>query len=176
MKPNDHVHCYTTGACAAAAVKGAALMLRDQVPLDAVALTLPCGETAHFKLRGATLGENSASCYVLQEKACGSESAGAQIHATVQVDYFTRRRTRLKCGAGVGRMLRPGRTAGRGTWAINPMSRRMIMEVVKEIFALRCIPWTLTLTLSIPNGSELAGNGPEQGPGIEGGIEVRHGE
>ena len=41
-------HGYTTGACAAAAAKGAALMLREQRLVEEVEIILPAGETARF--------------------------------------------------------------------------------------------------------------------------------
>ena len=43
---------YTTGACAAAAALGAALMLKQQQSVAAVDLELPAGVTAEFKLDG----------------------------------------------------------------------------------------------------------------------------
>jgi cobalt-precorrin-5B (C1)-methyltransferase len=164
---------YTTGACAAAAVKGASQMLRDQVLIDAVELNLPNGETARFQLQGCALHENTASCYVVKDAGDDPDiTNGAEIHATAQVDFFTRHRTIIKGGTGIGKVTKPGLAVAVGEWAINPVPRRMIQEVVKEVFAVRCVPATLTFTISIPNGEELAKKTLNERLGIIGGLSI----
>jgi len=164
---------YTTGSCAAAAVKGAAQMLRDQALVGEVELTLPCGETARFTLKGAKLEDNTATCYVVKDAGDDPDiTNGAEIHATAKVDYFTRRRLVIKGGVGIGKVTKPGLAVPVGEWAINPVPRRMIMEVVKEVFAVRCVPWTLTFTISIPNGEELAKKTLNERLGIVGGLSI----
>jgi cobalt-precorrin-5B (C1)-methyltransferase len=164
---------YTTGSCAAAAVKGAAQMLRDQVLVDEVELALPCGVTARFKLHGCELRDNTASCYVIKDAGDDPDvTNGAEIHATAQVDFFTKHRVILQGGTGIGRVTKPGLAVAVGEWAINPVPRRMIMEVVKEVFAVRCVPWKLTFTISIPNGVELAKKTLNERLGIVGGLSI----
>jgi len=164
---------YTTGSCAAAAVKGAAQMLRDQTLVHEVQLTLPCGETARFQLQGCALHENTATCYVVKDAGDDPDvTNGAEIHVTAKVEYFTRHRTIIKGGTGVGRVTKPGLAVAVGEWAINPVPRRMIMEVVKEVFAVRCVPQTLTFTISIPNGEELAKKTLNERLGIVGGLSI----
>lgn len=164
---------YTTGSCAAAAVKGAAQMLRDQVLVDEVQLTLPCGETARFRLHGGVLHENTASCYVVKDAGDDPDvTNGAEIHATAKVEFFTKHRIILEGGVGVGRVTKPGLAVPVGEWAINPVPRRMIMEVIKEVFAVRCVPATLTFTISIPNGEELAKKTLNERLGIIGGLSI----
>jgi cobalt-precorrin-5B (C1)-methyltransferase len=48
----------------------------------------------------------------------------------------------------------------------------MIMEAVKEVFALRCMPATFTITVSIPNGEELAKKTLNSRLGIIGGLSI----
>jgi cobalt-precorrin-5B (C1)-methyltransferase len=164
---------YTTGSCAAAAVKGASQMLRDQTLIDEVELTLPCGETARFRLLGGVLHENTASCYVVKDAGDDPDvTNGAEIHATAQVDFFTKHRIVLQGGVGIGRVTKPGLAVPVGEWAINPVPRKMIMEVVKEVFAVRCVPATLTFTISIPNGEELAKKTLNERLGIIGGLSI----
>ena len=164
---------YTTGSCAAAAVKGASQMLRDQALVDEVELTLPCGETARFRLQGCVLRDNTASCYVVKDAGDDPDiTNGAEIHATAKVDFFTKHRLIIKGGTGIGRVTKPGLAVKVGEWAINPVPRRMIMEVVKEVFAVRCVPWTLTFTISIPNGEELAKKTLNERLGIVGGLSI----
>jgi cobalt-precorrin-5B (C1)-methyltransferase len=166
-------HGYTTGSCAAAAVKGAAQMLRDQTIIDAVELTLPCGETVRFPLHGAVLRDNTASCYVVKDAGDDPDvTNGAHIHACAQVDFFTKHRLIVQGGPGVGRVTKPGLAVPVGEWAINPVPRKMIMEVIKEVFAVRCVPATLTFTVSIPNGEELAKKTLNERLGIVGGLSI----
>jgi cobalt-precorrin-5B (C1)-methyltransferase len=173
MKGKELRYGYTTGSCAAAAVKGAAQMLRDQVLVDEVQLTLPCGETARFRLQGCQLRDNTASCYVVKDAGDDPDvTNGAEIHACAKVEFFTKHRITIKGGVGVGRVTKPGLAVPVGEWAINPVPRRMIMEVVKEVFAVRCVPATLTFTISIPNGEELAKKTLNERLGIVGGLSI----
>jgi cobalt-precorrin-5B (C1)-methyltransferase len=164
---------YTTGSCAAAAVKGAAQMLRDQAMVDEVELMLPCGETARFRLLGGVLRDNTASCYVVKDAGDDPDvTNGAEIHATAKVEFFTQHRILIQGGTGIGKVTKPGLAIAVGEWAINPVPRKMIMEVVKEVFAVRCVPATLTFTISIPNGEELAKKTLNERLGIIGGLSI----
>src|SRR5664279_3906031 len=79
-------HGYTTGACAAAACKGAALMLREQRSLEQVDLTLPGGERVTFALYGQRVGEDSATCFVVKDAGDDPDvTNGAEIHAKVSL-------------------------------------------------------------------------------------------
>ncbi|HTP66405.1 MAG TPA: cobalt-precorrin-5B (C(1))-methyltransferase CbiD, partial [Geobacteraceae bacterium] len=164
---------YTTGACAAAAAKGAALMLRGQEIVEEVELVLPGDVFARFRLHGQKLGEGSASCYVIKDSGDDPDvTNGAEIHVSVRADYFAARGIRIEGGAGVGRVTKPGLAVPVGEWAINPVPRRMIREVLKEVFAMRCIPMALTVTISIPNGKELAKKTLNARLGIIGGLSI----
>src|SRR5690242_11848389 len=121
MSPNKPRYGYTTGACAAAAVKGAAQMLRDQALVDEVELRLPCGESARFKLDGCKLFDNTASCYVVKDAGDDPDvTNGAEIHATAKIDFFTKPRIVIKGGTGIGKASKPGLAVPVGEWAINP--------------------------------------------------------
>ncbi|UFS71792.1 cobalt-precorrin-5B (C(1))-methyltransferase [Geomonas sp. RF6] len=173
MTPRNLRHGYTTGSCAAAAVKGACQMLRDQGPVEEVQLTLPCGETARFRLQGGRIDEDSASCYVVKDAGDDPDvTHGAEIHAHVKIAFFTEHRLVIQGGTGIGRITKPGLAVPVGEWAINPVPRKMILEVIKEVFALRCVPATLTITVSIPNGEELAKKTLNERLGIVGGLSI----
>lgn len=164
---------YTTGSCAAAAVKGACQMLRDQAPVDEVVLPLPCGQTARFRIQGQRLEGNTAYCFVVKDAGDDPDvTNGAEIHASATVEFFTRHRIILQGGVGIGRVTKPGLAVPVGEWAINPVPQRMIHEAVKEVFAVRCVPATLTLTVSIPNGEELAKKTLNERLGIVGGLSI----
>lgn len=164
---------YTTGSCAAAAVKGAAQMLRDQQIVEEVVLPLPCGQTGRFRLHGQRLVDNTASCYVVKDAGDDPDiTNGVEVHATAQVDLFTEHRIIIQGGVGIGKVTKPGLAVPVGEWAINPVPLRMMQEALKEVFAMRCVPATLTVTLSIPNGEELAKKTLNERLGIVGGLSI----
>jgi cobalt-precorrin-5B (C1)-methyltransferase len=77
---------YTTGACATAAAKGAALMLRDQKVIGEVEITLPRGEIARFPLHGQRFSATEATCHVVKDAGDDPDiTNGAEIHATVSL-------------------------------------------------------------------------------------------
>lgn len=166
-------HGYTTGACAAAATRGAALMLREQRLVDEVAINLPAGGTARFRLHGQQLLDNGASCYVIKDAGDDPDvTNGAEIHVFLQADFFTANRVIVQGGAGIGRVTKPGLAVAVGEWAINPVPRRMITEAVKEVFAMRCMPVTFTVTVSIPDGESRAEKTLNERLGIVGGLSI----
>ena len=166
-------HGYTTGACAAAAVKGAAQMLRDQMLVDEVELNLPGGETVTFPLHGQEIAGNYASCHVIKDAGDDPDvTNGVEIHARVSIDFFQPRTVVIEGGEGIGKVTKPGLAVPVGEWAINPVPRRMIMQSVKEVFAMRCISATLTVRLSIPDGRERAKKTLNERLGIIGGLSI----
>jgi cobalt-precorrin-5B (C1)-methyltransferase len=75
---------YTTGACAAAAAKGAALMLKEQRLVEEAEIALPAGEPATFRLHGQEFTENFASCFVVKDAGDDPDvTNGAEVHAAV---------------------------------------------------------------------------------------------
>jgi len=164
---------YTTGACAAAAAKGAAQMLRDQRMVEEVELNLPSGDTVRFPLRGQMLHNDAASCYVVKDAGDDPDiTNGAEIHARVSIEFFSAHRILIEGGVGIGRVTKPGLAVPVGEWAINPVPRRMVLEGVKEVFAMRCVPATLTIALSIPDGAERAKKTLNERLGIVGGLSI----
>src|SRR6185369_9343332 len=76
---------YTTGACAAAAAKGAAAMLVKQAVVSEVAIDLPAGESATFQLHGQSFTEHEASCFVVKDAGDDPDiTNGAELHARVR--------------------------------------------------------------------------------------------
>lgn len=146
--------CTTNYTCAAAAAKGAALMLREQQIIDEVEIVLPASESARYRLHGQQLVNGTASCYVLRECGdCLDTAKRAKIHVSIKVDFFTPRRIVLE---GV---TLPTQSAGTGSGELSnsPAPKPLILEVVREVFAMRCIPNTLTVTVGKPEeGLEMA--------------------
>jgi cobalt-precorrin-5B (C1)-methyltransferase len=81
---------YTTGACAAAAAKGAALMLRNRCVVHETDIVLPGGQSARFTLFGQKINTYSASCFVIKDAGDDPDvTNGAEIHATVVLGLFS---------------------------------------------------------------------------------------
>jgi cobalt-precorrin-5B (C1)-methyltransferase len=164
---------YTTGACAAAAARGAALMLREQRIIEEAEILLPGGRPARFSLHGQKLTSRSSSCFVVKDAGDDPDiTNGAEIHAAIDVEFFVPHRIELRGGTGVGRVTKPGLAVPVGEPAINPVPRRMILETVKEVLAMRCIPAAFTVTISIPDGEELAKKTLNERLGIIGGLSI----
>lgn len=143
---------HSADACAVAAAKGAALMLREQQIVDEVEIILPASETARFRLHGQKIIGDTASCYVICD-GCDEHNVadGAEAHVSIKVDFFAPRRILLEgvpCGSretDAGREAQDGETS-------DPASKHLILEVVREIFAMRCMPTTLTVKVDMSGG------------------------
>ena len=181
MKRKGLRHGYTTGACAAAAARGAVLMLRDQRLVDEVEIILPGGDAARFRIHGQSFTLNSAHCYVLKDAGDDPDvTHGAEIHAEAElVDARGRNAIVIRGGHGIGRVTKPGLAAKVGEAAINPVPLRMITTAVIEVLSLNCpvfgeccSPVIPQITVSIPNGEELAKKTLNARLGIVGGLSI----
>jgi cobalt-precorrin-5B (C1)-methyltransferase len=173
MRKRELLHGYTTGACAAAAAKGAALLLRDQQAVEEVELILPRGEAACFLLHGQKFDKESASCFVIKDAGSDPDvTHGAQIHAAVSLLVSDAKGVIIEGGTGIGRVTKPGLAVPVGQWAINPVPRRMIEEALSEVFPDPRSPFTVHCLITIPNGEELARKTLNARLGILGGLSI----
>lgn len=161
---------YTTGACAAAAAKGAAWMLLTGYKKDTIRLTTPKGLTWEVPLQAITRTEDSVSCAV--EKDGGDDpdvTKGTLIFATVsrQAAGIT-----IDGGEGVGRVTKRGLDQPVGAAAINSVPRRMIREGVEQVCRETDYHGGLSVIISVPQGEELAKRTFNPRLGIVGGISV----
>lgn len=151
----------TTGTCATAAAVGATLrLLKDETPAE-VPVILPNGETIHVPV---TYGEGFVSCF----KEAGDDpdvTNGIEIRVSVErsEDMI------IKGGEGVGRFTLPGFDYPPGEPAINKGPRQMIRQNIEP---LTMNHESLTITISVPNGEEIARRTFNPRLGIEGGISI----
>ncbi|WP_302504058.1 cobalt-precorrin-5B (C(1))-methyltransferase CbiD [Geoalkalibacter halelectricus] len=163
---------FTTGACAAAAARGAALMLRAQQRVEQVDIRLPAGFTATFALHGQQVSPTTASCFVIKDAGDDPDvTHGAEIHAEVSLSPSTEA-IRICGGPGIGRVTKPGLAVAVGEWAINPVPRRMIAEAVLEVFPPGADALRPMVTLSIPDGARRAEQTLNARLGILGGLSI----
>ncbi|KAA0894044.1 cobalt-precorrin-5B (C(1))-methyltransferase CbiD [Oryzomonas rubra] len=191
-------HGYTTGACAAAAAKGAALMLVRQTEVAEVTIDLPAGVSATFPLHGQRFATHEASCFVVKDAGDDPDvTNGAELHARVAFIPAPPHSSTgengivIEGGTGVGKATKPGLAVGPGEWAINPVPRRMIEQAVREAihdaqftlkdspftihhsrFTTKDAPPTLHVTISIPDGELRAQKTLNARLGIVGGLSI----
>ena len=172
MKNNKKMkYGYTTGSCATAAAKGAASMLLGQRKLSQVDLMTPKGILLHLKLEEVQLEEGCAQCAVRKDGGDDPDTTnGILVYAKVQKNLEGR--FLLEGGAGVGRVTKPGLEQPVGSPAINKVPRAMIQRETEAV----CSEWDyeggLTVTISVPQGKEIAKKTFNPRLGIEGGISI----
>ncbi|MBI2353719.1 MAG: cobalt-precorrin-5B (C(1))-methyltransferase [Deltaproteobacteria bacterium] len=174
-------HGYTTGACAAAAAKGAALMLARQETLTEVAIDLPAGISATFELHGQEFGPESASCFVVKDAGDDPDvTNGAEVHARVTANppsppFLKGGDIIIEGGAGIGKVTKPGLAVPPGEWAINPVPRRMIEQSILSVFPkpkTQNSKLKIDVIISIPDGEERAKKTLNARLGIVGGLSI----
>ena len=166
---------FTTGACAAAAALGAALMLRDQAPVESVELPLPAGFAARFALGGQTYENGKARCFVLKDAGDDPDvTHGVEVHAELEwvAEAIWQPAIAIEGGEGVGRVTKPGLAVAVGEPAINPVPRQMILGAVASVFPQLPAGRHLRVTISIPDGVERAKRTLNERLGILGGLSI----
>lgn len=170
---------YTTGACAAAAAKGAALSLLGRSCCSEVDIPFPDGRRVTFALERCILAASPPSCTTAVIKDAGDDpdvTNGAAICATVRYKILPGpgERVAILGGEGVGRVTKPGLAVTVGEAAINPVPRRMIETAVQEAIDLNRLQEDIGLEveISVPAGRELARQTLNERLGIIGGISI----
>lgn len=145
----------TTGTCATAAAVAATIRLITGEAPDNVPVRLPNGETIHVAVG---YGDGYAFCI----KEAGDDpdvTDGIEIRAQVERSE----RFEIIGGEGVGRFTLPGFDYPAGESAINKAPRQMMRDNIKE---------EVCITISVPQGAEIARRTFNPRLGIEGGISI----
>ncbi len=168
----------TTGACAAAATKAAALVLacrnseRQRIKKGdtvSVKITLPAGIRKAVSAKVLDMGYLYATCSVVKDAGDDPDvTDGVEIIARVRISASDNGQIVIKGGRGVGVVTRPGLQVPVGEPAINPIPRRMIKEAVREV--LGQLP--VEVTIEVPEGEKLARKTFNPRLGIVGGISI----
>lgn len=145
----------TTGTCAtAAAIASTIRLTKGETPKE-VSVLLPDGETIHVAV---DYGEDYAYC----TKEAGDDpdvTNGIEVRASVQFsDHFE-----ILGGEGIGRITLSGFDFPPGEAAINKAPREMMRNNIKE---------NVRITISVPQGEEIAKRTFNPRLGIEGGISI----
>ena len=166
---------WTTGSCAAAAAKAAALMLLSGEEFRQVRLMTPKGIELYLDVEDVTRLPDRVECAV--RKYSGDDpdvTDGLLIYARVEKgdEESSGLRVILDGGIGVGRVTKPGLEQQIGQAAINKVPRRMITEEVERICRACGYCGEMKVTISIPDGEETAKKTFNPRLGIVGGLSV----
>ncbi len=159
---------YTTGACAAAGVK-AALLYEAGNTVDEVDLTALDGTILTIPVKKVERIPEGLRAEIVK-------FSGDDPDITNGVSVFTTVRhlpdetgIKFKAGKGIGRVTKPGLSVPVGEPSINPGPRQLIQNVVTDILGEDA---GLEVTISIPEGVELAKRTLNPILGVEGGLSI----
>ena len=162
---------YTTGSCAAAASKAAAIMLLTGKEVQLIRLLTPKGLELELEVEDITTEKDAVSCAIRKDSGDDPDvTHGALVYS--RVSFSDEPGVHIDGGIGVGRVTKPGLDQPVGNAAINSTPRRMIRENLEEVMEMTSYEGGLDVMISIPKGVELAKKTFNPRLGIEGGISV----
>ena len=162
---------YTTGSCATAAAKAAATMLLTGERVDSVRIDTPKGITLNLEPLQVELAENYVSCAIRKDSGDDPDDTNG-ILVFAKVERTAEPGVHIEGGVGVGRVTKPGLACAVGGPAINPTPRRMITSEVGSVMEQTGYTDGLMVTISIPEGVEIAKKTFNPRLGIIGGLSV----
>jgi len=180
---------YTTGTCAAAASKAAAIAFLTRKKVKEVQITLPVGKAVIIPVHRCEIEKGRAIASIIKDAGDDPDvTNGAEIIVEFGVRslelgvkkafQFTHHASRITVygGKGIGVVTKPGLAISAGEPAINPVPREMIENSIKEVLnfnsELRTLNSKLYLILSVPHGEELAKKTMNARLGIMGGVSI----
>lgn len=157
---------YTTGTCAAAAAKAAALLLAGEPAPTFVEVALPGGDLVELPVLRARHADDGAEAAVKKDAGDDPDvTDGVDVVATLT--WAEKGDITFEAGEGIGTVTKPGLQIPPGEPAINPVPREMIRNAVREV-----TDRPVKVTVSIPGGEELAKRTFNRRLGVVGGLSV----
>lgn len=161
---------YTTGSCAAAASKAAALMLLTGEVHPEVTLTTPSGVMLTLSAEDIRREDDRVSCCIVKDGGDDPDvTTGLRIYSEVT---RTESGFSVDGGQGVGRVTQPGLACSPGEAAINPVPRKMIAGALREAAQTCGYTGGLSARISVPGGEDTAKKTFNPRLGIVGGISI----
>lgn len=161
---------YTTGSCAAAAAKAAVVMLFTGERIDTVRIDTPKGITLNLEPLDVEFNISYASCAVRKDSGDDPDDTnGVLVYAKVEKCYEG---MNIIGGIGVGCVTKPGLACPEGGPAINPVPHKMITDEVQKVMTANNYTGGVKITISIPEGVEIAKKTFNPRLGIVGGLSV----
>jgi cobalt-precorrin-5B (C1)-methyltransferase len=170
---------FTTGTAAAAAAKGALLLLLDGRAPAEVAVDLPGGETLSIPVHACGAeGKDAARCTVIKDAGDDPDVTHmAEIGACVRLGAALKPddpgdTVSIAGGTGVGRVTKPGLAVAPGEPAINPIPLQMIRSAITGVLEAYRIARRVSVEIFVPRGETLARKTMNARLGILGGISI----
>lgn len=156
---------YTTGSCAQAATKAAALMLINGERIEKIEIDTPAGIKLTLEVEDTKITDSYVSCAIRKDAGDDPDvTDGILIYSKV-----SRRpdgKSTVDGGIGIGRIQRKGLFGEIGEAAINPVPKK---QILKE---LELLGGGLHAEIYVPNGEIIAKRTFNAGIGIKGGISI----
>lgn len=156
----------TTGSCAAAAALASALwQITGSCPKE-VEIDTPIGRILRIPVYQA---EQYGKCYVVKDGGDDPDvTHGCHVEAIVTLQKEKEGKITFLGGTGIGIATQTGLKIDLGEPAINPVPRQMIQHELKKIIG----DTNAIVTISIPNGEQLAKKTLNEKLGILGGLSI----
>ena len=163
---------YTTGSCAAAASKAAAIMLLSGEILETVYLMTPRDIGLNLTVHEIVRRENSVSCGIIKDSGDDPDvTNGMTVYSWVEKTDVPHE-ILIDGGEGIGRVTKPGLDQPVGNAAINSTPRRMITDELRQVCEDYGYTGGLRVTISVPAGVEIAKKTFNPRLGIVGGLSI----
>ena len=162
---------YTTGSCATAAAKAAATMLLIGERVESVRIDTPKGIVLSLEPLEVEQTADYVSCAIRKDSGDDPDDTNG-ILVFAKVDRVAAPGVHIEGGVGVGRVTKPGLACAQCGPAINPTPRRMITSEVTSVMEQVGYTEGLLVTISIPEGVEIAKKTFNPRLGIVGGLSV----
>jgi cobalt-precorrin-5B (C1)-methyltransferase len=162
---------YTTGSCATAAAKAAAVMLLTGECIELVRIDTPKGIVLNLEPLEVILTDDYVCCAIRKDSGDDPDDTnGVLVYA--KVEKTSEPGIKLCGGIGVGTVTKPGLACSVGEPAINPTPRKMITSELTKVMEEVNYTGGLQVTIFIPEGVEIAKKTFNPRLGIVGGLSV----
>lgn len=162
---------YTTGTCAAAASKAAAIMLFSTEEIKSVEIMTPKKIPLKLKVLNITKGKNYVECAIKKDSGDDPDvTNGMLVYGRVTLNNSEG--IRIVGGTGVGVVTKKGLQCKVGEYAINNVPKEMIHNEVLSILEDNEYYKGADIRISIPGGEEIAKRTFNPKLGIVGGISI----
>ncbi len=160
---------HTTGTCAAAASKAAAMAVLGH-PTDNVRIVTPKGIALDLPIEDPKVSDGRASCAVRKDGGDDIDATnGTLVYSEVTMIPSG---IEIDGGEGVGRVTRKGLDQPPGNAAINHVPRSMIKEALEDVASSYGYTGGFRAVVSVPEGRTIAAKTFNPRLGIEGGISI----
>lgn len=163
---------FSTSACAAAAVAAGIQALVEQRVLHEVVIDLPAKKQVGFTLHRCELKPTEVCCGVIKDAGDDPDvTNGLEIQALVR--WSETPGIQILGGEGVGRVTLPGLPVAVGKAAINPGSRKLILQAARAALnRFTAGQRGVEITICVPEGKLIAQQTMNPRLGIVGGISI----